>query len=106
MRHCSPQVAIFAGVLFLCVITHCVAGDAVFSRDGERIYAIARTDPGRAASYLHGPGTGITSLPSFSATKLSLLLLEEPSALLVSMLMTSFLIGFNGRQTFPPVGAS
>jgi hypothetical protein len=48
MRHCNPQVAIFAGVLFLCVITHCVAGDAVFSRDGERIYAIASTDPGPA----------------------------------------------------------
>ena len=41
----NPQVAIFAGVLFFCVITCCVAGDAVFSKDGERIYAIASTEP-------------------------------------------------------------
>ena len=32
-------------MLFLCVITCCVAGEAAFSRDGQRIYAIARTDP-------------------------------------------------------------
>ena len=45
MRHCNPQVAVSAGVLFLGVITCCVAGDAAFSRDGQRIYAIASTDP-------------------------------------------------------------
>ena len=48
LRHYNPQVAIFAGVLFLGVVTCCVAGDATFSRDGERIYAVASTDPGPA----------------------------------------------------------
>ncbi len=33
-----------AGVLFHCVVTHCVAGDATFSKHGERIYALADTD--------------------------------------------------------------
>ncbi len=41
----SLHVALSAGVLFLCVITCCVAGDAAFSRNGERIYAIASNDP-------------------------------------------------------------
>jgi hypothetical protein len=33
-----------AGVFFHCVVTHCVAGDAVFSRDGARIYALAEIE--------------------------------------------------------------
>lgn len=41
----SLHVALSVGVLFLCVITCCVAGDAAFSRNGERIYAIASNDP-------------------------------------------------------------
>jgi len=41
----SLHIAMSAGMLFFCVITGCVAGDAAFSRDGERIYAIANTDP-------------------------------------------------------------
>jgi hypothetical protein len=45
MRYCNPQVAISAGVLFLGVITCCIAGDAAFSKDGERIYAIASIEP-------------------------------------------------------------
>ena len=44
MRHCNRRIATSAGVLFHCVVTHCVAGDAVFSRDGERIYALADID--------------------------------------------------------------
>src|SRR5207247_2643388 len=38
-------------------------------------------------SYLHGPGTGITNLPSFSAMKFSLVLLELPLASFFSTLM-------------------
>src|SRR5436305_9010417 len=56
--------------------------------------------------YLHGPGTGITNLPSFSATKFSLELLELPLASFFSTLMTNFLVGFNVRQTLPPAGES
>ncbi len=56
--------------------------------------------------YLHGPGTGITNLPSFSATKFSELLDELPLPSFFSTLMTSFFVGFSGRQTFPPPGDS
>src|SRR6266436_6658694 len=56
--------------------------------------------------YLHGPGTGITNLPSFSATKFSLELVELPLASFFSTLMTSFLVGLSVRQTLPPVGES
>src|SRR5436189_1709372 len=56
-------------------------------------------------SYLHGPGTGITNLPSFSATKFSLELVELPLASFFSTLMTSFLVGLSVRQTLP-VGPS
>ena len=57
-------------------------------------------------SYLHGPGTGITNLPSFSTTKFSLELVELPLASFFSTLMTSFLVGLSVRQTLPPVGES
>src|SRR5205814_5925087 len=56
--------------------------------------------------HLHGPGTGITNLPSFSAIKFSVLLVELPLASFVSILMTSFLVGLSVRQTLPPVGES
>src|SRR5882724_11829317 len=56
--------------------------------------------------YLHGPGTGITNLPSFSATKFSLELVELPLASFFSTLMLSFLVGLSVRQTLPPVGES
>src|SRR6478735_4504040 len=55
--------------------------------------------------YLHGPGTGITNLPSFSATKFSELLDELPLASFVSTLVTSFFVGLRFRQTLP-VGPS
>src|SRR5512132_1653692 len=55
--------------------------------------------------YLHGPGTGITNLPFFSATKFSELLDELPLASLFSTLMTSFFVGLRFRQTLP-VGPS
>jgi hypothetical protein len=55
--------------------------------------------------YLHGPGTGMTNLPSFSATKFSELLDELPLASLFSTLMTSFSVDFRFRQTLP-VGPS
>src|SRR5882724_7637882 len=55
--------------------------------------------------YLHGPGTGITNLPSFSATKFSLELVELPLASFFSTLMMSFLVGLSVRQTLP-VGPS
>src|SRR5262249_49411092 len=56
--------------------------------------------------YLHGPGTGITNLPFFSATKFSLVLDELPLSSFFSTLMTSFLVGLIGKQTFPPTGES
>ena len=55
--------------------------------------------------YLHGPGTGITNLPSFSATKFSELLEELPFASLFSTLITSFFVGLRFKQTLP-VGPS
>ena len=44
MRHCNCRIAISAGFVFHWIITHCVAGDAAFSRDGARIYALADSD--------------------------------------------------------------
>src|SRR5437016_12191702 len=55
--------------------------------------------------YLHGPGTGITNLPSFSATKFSLELDELPLPSFFSILMTSFFVGLRVRQALP-VGPS
>jgi hypothetical protein len=49
--------------------------------------------------YLHGPGTGITNLPSFSAMKFSVLLVELPLASFFSILMMSFFVGLSVRQT-------
>src|SRR5262245_48027905 len=51
--------------------------------------------------YLHGPGTGITNLPSFSATKFSLVLDELPLPSFFSTLMMSFFVGLRFRQTLP-----
>ena len=58
-----------------------------------------------AQRYLHGPGTGITNLPSFSATKFSELLEELPLESFFSTLITSFFVGLRFRQTLP-VGPS
>src|SRR2546427_12959141 len=71
----------------------------------NRLLAVTavRILPGR---YLHGPGTGITNLPSFSAMRFSVLLVELPFASFFSILMTSFLVGLSVRQTLPPVGES
>src|SRR5437763_16221754 len=55
--------------------------------------------------YLHGPGTGITNLPSFSATKFSELLDELPLPSFFSTWMMSFLVGLRVKQTLP-VGPS
>jgi hypothetical protein len=55
--------------------------------------------------YLQGPGTGMTNLPSFSATKFSELLEELPFASFCSTLITSFFVGLRFRQTLP-VGPS
>src|SRR6266481_6313164 len=60
---------------------------------------------GNPAAYLHGPGTGMTNLPSFSATKFSELLDELPLASFCSTLMMSFFVGLRFRQTLP-VGPS
>jgi len=62
LRHHNPQVAISAGVLFLSVITCCIAGDATFSRDGERIYAIASTDPDPAVQEIDLPAKTIRTI--------------------------------------------
>jgi hypothetical protein len=44
MRHYTRRIAMAAGVLFHWLVTHGVAGDAAFSTDGERIYALAEID--------------------------------------------------------------
>src|SRR4029077_16657697 len=58
------------------------------------------------ARYLHGPGTGMTNLPSFSAMKFWLVLDELPLASFFSTLIMSFLVGLSVRQTLPAVGES
>src|SRR5262249_5022236 len=71
-------------------------------------HASSRRFPGGdrfVQSYLHGPGTGMTNLPSFSATKFSELLDELPFASFCSTLITSFFVGLRFRQTLP-VGPS
>src|SRR5881227_1205622 len=55
--------------------------------------------------HLQGPGTGMTNLPSFSATKFSELLDELPLPSFFSTFMTSFSVGLRFRQTLP-VGPS
>src|SRR5581483_5704006 len=76
------------------------AGDGAHSRPG----AAARRP--YQECHLHGPGTGITNLPSFSEMKFSLVLVELPLASFFSTLMMSFLVGLSVRQTLPPVGES
>src|SRR5438034_5969292 len=44
MRYCNRRIAMSAGLLFHWVVTHCVAGDAAFSRDDKRIYALGEID--------------------------------------------------------------
>jgi hypothetical protein len=65
---------------------------------------IAFNAPEILKCYLHGPGTGITNLPSFSATKFSLELVELPLASFFSTLMLSFLVGLSVRQNFAAGG--
>src|SRR5882757_1624138 len=84
------------------------------ARDYELCSWLATCQPERAECsrspqivqrYLHGPGTGITNLPSFSATKFSELLDELPLVSFCSTLMMSFFVGLRFRQTLP-VGPS
>src|SRR5205085_576048 len=65
-----------------------------------------RQRPGAGPSYLQGPGTGITSLPSFSATRLVVVELPDESPSFALTCTTSFLVGFSGMQTFFPSGES
>src|SRR5258707_8691984 len=57
-------------------------------------------------AYFAATGTGITSLPSFSAMKLSLVPDELPLASLVSAVIFNFFVGFNGSFNFVPPGPS
>ena len=56
-------------------------------------------------NYLHGPGTGITNLPSFSAMKFPIVV-DVPLASFLSMVIISLLLGWSGKHTLPPVGES
>src|SRR3954462_13543084 len=58
----------------------------------------------RSQPYFAVAGTGMTYLPSFSATKLSLLLLELPLASFVSMLTFNFFVGVSGSLALLPSG--
>src|SRR6476661_4592737 len=76
---------------------------ADFRASVESAHATSRRsrEHGFVQRYLHGPGTWITNLPSFSATKFSALLEELPFASLFSTLITSFFVGLRFRQTLP-----
>jgi hypothetical protein len=56
--------------------------------------------------YLQGPGTGTTNLPSFSAIKFSVVLVELPLSSFFSITITSFFVDLRLRQTFPPLRES
>ena len=49
-------------MLFLGVISCCIAGDATFSKDGERIYAIASNDPDPALQEIDLPAKTIRTI--------------------------------------------
>src|SRR5262249_39282963 len=57
--------------------------------------------PPYSKGHLAGTGTGITSFPSDSATKDSLLELEDPLPSLLWTLITSFRVGINGSFALP-----
>src|SRR5882724_13482421 len=80
----------------------CAAG---WLATGQPEQAECSRSPQIVQRYLHGPGTGITNLPSFSATKFSELLDELPLSSFFSTLMRSFFVGLRFRQTLP-VGPS
>src|SRR5205823_5027073 len=50
--------------------------------------------------YLQGPGTGMTNLPSFSAIKFSVVLVELPFSSFFSITITSFFVGLRLRKAF------
>src|SRR5262249_48406453 len=52
--------------------------------------------------YLHGPGTGMTNLPSFSAMKFPLVIDDGTLASFLSMVIMSLLVGLSGKHTLPP----
>jgi hypothetical protein len=56
--------------------------------------------------YLQGPGTGTTNLPSFSAIKFSVVLVELPLSSFFSITITSFFVDLRLSQTFPPLRES
>jgi hypothetical protein len=68
MLHCNRRIAMSVGVLFHWAVTHCVAGDAVFSRDGARIRVLLDTD-GRPA--LQEIELGIKTIRNIALTQLS-----------------------------------
>src|SRR5437764_13985151 len=56
MRYCNRRIAMSAGVLVHWVVTHCDAGDAAFSRDGKRIYALGEIHTRPAAEEIERGG--------------------------------------------------
>jgi hypothetical protein len=48
----------------------------------------------------------MTNLPSFSAIKFLVVLVELPFSSFFSTTITSFFVGLKLRQTFPPLGES
>jgi hypothetical protein len=63
MRRCNLRIAISAGAFFNWLATHCVAGDAAFSRDGARIYALAEIDTQPAVQEIELGRKTIRSIP-------------------------------------------
>ena len=72
----------------------------------NRVRCFTRIAPLTLVPYLHGPGTGITNLPSFSAMKFSVLLLKLPLASFFSIVIMTFLLGLSQRKTVAEVPSS
>jgi hypothetical protein len=89
-----------------CAVPFAWQAPKLFAPGKRRRWAALPAAPLCLRSYLHGPGTGITNLPSFSAMKFWLLLVELLLASLLSVAMISFFVGLSVRQTLPPVGES
>jgi len=63
MRNCRLRIAVIAGMLLYFLAGHCAAGDAAFSRDGERIYAVASTDADPAVREIDVAAKTIRTIP-------------------------------------------
>jgi hypothetical protein len=65
-----PSIFFIAGVLLLASIRwQCIAGDAVFSRDGEKVYEIIHPDSGPAVNEIDLKKNTIRTIPSTQVSR-------------------------------------